>query len=256
MPAEDLQPQPDADFPRSSFGSRHAVLDKNGETLRGFTTEEHHSEFWTAERRAAQSRKAKELMAQGKFGGQNGFHRRRTKKFQELAAEHAQEKAERIIEKLDAMIDQPKDKRLQLEAIREYMKMEAWSVQNARDDEKDFKKLSGKELDSRLLSLMGEALGIDFSQFVEAFAQPITDAEVVDGHELTTGETAYDPMDTELGGDRLRAGAEMKAAAECEACQEERGRVIDLLRDSGVEDDELISLTAVRARCEDHREPA
>jgi hypothetical protein len=215
--------------PPSAFGSRHAALGKDGRQLGGCTTEDYHDTYWTPARREEQRQKMLQLHVEGRAGGQNGFHRRRTKKFQEIAAEHAQEKADEIIEKLDAMIfGQHKDKRLQLEGIREYMRMEDWAVKNAREDEKEFRKLSGTQLDKRLLELMGDALGVDFSAFGE-----VVDAEVV-------------PDD---GPPRI----EPPPSFDCYACDAEKDRVVELMRDSGVSDPDLLARTASLAACPEHR---
>lgn len=225
MSTEDPQPET-TERPQSAFGRRHAVIDKDGKQLRGFTTESFHETHWTPERKEEQRQKMLALHAAGKAGGQHGFHRRRAKKAQEILAERFQEEADKIWQRLEAMLDQPKDKRLQLEAIRELAKFEEWSTKNAREDEKELRKLSGAQLDTRLLEMMGEALGIDFSAFKGDF-EPIIEGQLV--------------------------GEQPQLEESCEGCDEERDRVADLLRQSGIEDDELVAVTAGRARCEGHR---
>lgn len=222
--SDEILPAEVAERPQSAFGSRHAVLDKDGKQLRGFTKESFHESHWTPARREEQRQKMLALHAAGKAGGQNGFHKRRSKKFQEIVAEMAQERAEEIWRELESMIfDQTKDKRLKLEAIRDLARYEEFAVKNSREDEKELRKLSGAQLDVRLLEMVGEAMGIDFTAFAQDMQQPAINGTCTD----------VEP---------------------CEACDAEGARVVQLLRDSGVEDDELIEITASRARCEDHRE--
>lgn len=216
--------------PPSAFGSRHATVGKDGRRLGGATTESYHEQFWTDERREAQRQKMLQLHAEGKMGGQNGFHRRRTKKAQEILAEKTQAKADEIWEKLWAMIQQSKDKRLQLEAIRELAKMEDWAVKNSREDEKEFRNLSGAQLNALLLERMGDALGVDFGSFLQ---QPVDGEVVAESYEIPA--VTHDP---------------------CEACDEERDRVVDLMRDAGVTDLELLLRSGAAARCHEHRETA
>lgn len=159
---------PDQDIESVEDGEQEVEYGKDGRRLGGAATSRFVSEYWTEERREEQRQRMRDLMAQGRVGGQNGFHRRKTKPFQQIAAEHAQSRAEEYIQKLDDMIfGQSKDKRLQLEAIREFMKMETWAVQNAREDEREFRAMTNDQLDSRLLELLGEALGIDLTEIVE-----------------------------------------------------------------------------------------
>lgn len=136
----------------------------------------------TDEEREQARQNAKDMIAAGKFGAANGFHRRKTKRFQEIAAEHAREKADVIVDRLDAMLNS-QDKRIQLEAIREYRAMEDWSVKNSREDEKELRKLTNDQLDERLLEMMGEAMGVDFTLSDD----DIQDVEVVAG-ELESGD--------------------------------------------------------------------
>ena len=231
--------------PRSAFANAgHAVVGKDGRQLGGCTTEEYHEEFWTPERREAQRQRAKEMIREGKFGAANGFHRRKTKRFQEIAAEHAQSKAEEIIQKLDAMIfSQHKDKRLQLEAIREYMKMEDWAVKNSREDEREFRAMTNDQLDGRLLEMLGEALGLDL--------EGIIDADVVEEEPLelvAANGNGYDPMQTELGGDRLRTSS----SDGCERCEMDRAEMATLLQQNGIGDDEMQVMLDL-TRCVKHR---
>lgn len=200
------------------------TVDKNGQPRRGFTDPEFQKSYWTPERREEQRQRALTAQAEGKWGGGAGFHRKRTKKAQEILAEKFQNEADQIWNKVWAMIEQSKDKRLQLEAIRELMKMEDWSVKNAREDVKEFRKLSGAQLDDRLLELMGDSLGLDFSQFKAQQQIP----EVIDG------------VATEL--------------EPCEDCTEAMQAVAGMLRDSGIQDDDLVIATASKARCDEHKE--
>lgn len=200
---------------RPTSGFAAAVTDteraKDGRKLGGATNPRFTSEYWTPERREEQRQKIKQLMAEGKVGGQNGFHRRKTKKFQEIAAEAAQKRADEIVGRLMAMIfGQNGDKRLQLEAIRELAKFEDWSVKNSREDEKAFRSMTNAQLDTALVEMMGEALGLDLSTLGDAEGEVVSE-EMLELSELTDEELAeigYDPMDSELGGDRLREAAE------------------------------------------------
>ena len=55
-----------------------------------------------------------------------------------------------------------------VEAIRELAKMEQWSTQNSREAEKEFRAMTNQQLDAALLGIFGDALGVDFSEIVEA----------------------------------------------------------------------------------------
>lgn len=219
------QSQESAEEPsRPQFGGRRQLtLDKNGQPRRGFTDPEFQKDYWTPERREEQRQRALEQQAAGKWGGGAGYHRRRTKKAQEILAEKFQEQADVIWNKLWAMIEQSGNKNLQLAAIDRLAQFEDWAVKNAREDVKEFRKLSGQQLDERLLELMGESLGLDFSQFKEQMQNP-----VIEGH-----ATELDP---------------------CESCTEAMQDVAAVLRDSGIRDDELVIATASRARCDEHKE--
>jgi hypothetical protein len=140
--------------------------------------------YWSEERREAQREIARKMIAEGRFGGQNGFHRRKSKKFQEILAERAVEKANTFEQKLDAMIAQSRDKRLQLEAIREYRQMEEWATKNAREEERDYRDMTHDQLNTRLLEIMSEAMGLDMTGFL---------SEPIEG--TATEESAMERMD-------------------------------------------------------------
>lgn len=184
--ADDLPARPRSAFAAAPEDPERA---KDGRKLGGATNPRFSKEYWTEERRQEQSERAKEMIKSGTFGAKNGFHRRKTKSFQEIATEHAQQRADEMVKKLDAMIfDQQKDKRLQLEAMREYMKMETWTHQNAREDEKLYRSMTNQQLDSALLDVLGEALGLDLSGIVDAEVVEDVIAELPAGEEVDDGD--------------------------------------------------------------------
>lgn len=159
--------------PRSAFAAAPDDTErgKDGRKLGGATNPRFSKEYWTEERRREQSERAKQMIAEGRFGAANGFHRRKTKKYQEVAAEHAQARADDLIAKLDEIIFTP-GKRVnaqdQLRAIEMYMKMEDWAVKNSREDEKEFRSMTNEQLNGRLLEVLGEAMGLDLAGIVDA----------------------------------------------------------------------------------------
>ena len=177
--------QTDPVRPRSVFAGRDQTAGSPSVSNSPFT-----KDYWTAERREQQRQKMLALIAAGKAGP--GFGRKRAKKAQEIVAEHYQEQAEVIIQKLDGMLSQNRSKELQLAAIDRIFRAEEWATKNARDEEKHFKDMGEVELEAYLVGMVGEALGLDIS----GMDAEITEAEVV--------EDAYDPMDRQLGGDVLR----------------------------------------------------
>jgi hypothetical protein len=178
-------------------------------------------EYWTPERRKEQAERAKRMIVEGKFGSANGFHRRKTKPFQEIVAEKAQARADEIVTQLEAMIfSQSKDKRLQLEAIRELAKFETWAVQNSREDEREFRAMTNQQLDERLLMILGESLGLDLS--------------VIEG--------------TSVEEDALQL-----ASGECSDCAIERQTLGKMLRDENAPE-EMIERLVARSSCPEHRD--
>lgn len=236
--------------PRSAFASEPEDIarGKDGRRLGGATNPRFTSEYWTPERREEQSRRAREAIAAGTFGAANGFHRRKTRKFQEIAAEHAQEKAEEIIQRLDAIIFNPnKHTNAQdiLRAIEMYGKFEDWSVKNSREDEKAFRSMTNEQLEARLLETLGEAMGLDLAGVFDVEGEVVSE-EVI----ALPAPDRYDPMNAELGGDRLRALADL---AECEECDRDRSVMEQMLRDAGVDDEEVLQETLSSTRCVRHR---
>lgn len=81
---------------------------------------------------------------------------------QEALAENAQKNTQGIIKALEGMLNSP-DKRIQLEAIREYRAVEDWTQKNLREEERELRKLKGAELDDALKGALADVLGIDLS---------------------------------------------------------------------------------------------
>ena len=162
---------------------------------------------FTPEYREQRRQEVQRLIAEGKFGGKNGFHRRKTKKAHEILAERAQAHADELWEVLIGNVRQKKDRHLQLKAIEQILGTENWSVKNSREEEKDLRGMTNAQLDERLLDILGEGLGLDLTALREAMnTEQVTDAEVVEDD-----QAPYDPMvETlgRLGGDRLAELAE------------------------------------------------
>ena len=108
-----------------------------------------------------------------------------------------------------------KDKRLQLEGIRELGKFEAWAVANAREDEKEFRAMTNQQLDERLLTILGEAIGFDF----------------------TVVDAAEEDIDPDV----------------CPDCVGEARVMERMLLDEGASEEMVVRMTA-RARCPLHRD--
>lgn len=229
MSESDLPAQLPARAGSAFAGSSHVEVGRDGRKLGGCTTPEYHAEFWTEERREEQRQRAKAAIAAGTFGAANGFHRRKTKRFQEIAAEHAQERADQLVRKLDDIIHHSKSPEAVLRAIEMYAKFEDWAVKNSREDEKEFRKLTGDQLNARLLETIGEAMGIDFGAYLEAQAE-VTDADVVED-----GDEPY------------------VAGITCERCDADAREMTALLRERGVESEDLLARTRALARCVEHR---
>ena len=199
----------DPDDPRYFF-----IRDKNGHRVRRKRGTIADPSWWTEERRREQSERVKAMIKEGTFGGH--MSRRKTKPFQQLVAERAQERADDIIRTLEGMIfNQSKDKRLQLEGIRELGKFEAWAVANAREDEKEFRAMTNQQLDERLLTILGEAIGLDF----------------------TVVDAAEEDIDPDV----------------CPDCVGEARVMERMLLDEGASEEMVVRMTA-RARCSLHRD--
>jgi hypothetical protein len=136
-------------------------------------------EYWTKERRDEQRAKIMAQMAAGTMGRQNGHGRQKTKKVQEIVAEHAREQAALINERLDGMLNQTRDKRIQLEAIDRMFRAEEWSTKNSREEERHYKDMGDGELDAHLLDVLADALGMDLGEIVDATVVEDADPEAM-----------------------------------------------------------------------------
>lgn len=187
-PAPPPEPEPPAPTKRGEI-----VLPGQAESFDPFD-----SSNWTEERRQAQRQRMQRLMAEGRVGGQNGFGRKRIKKIQEFIAENYQQQPDLIIARLDGMLNQQKDKRLQLEAIREIFKAEEWATKNIREEERFYREMNEDELQSHLLEMMGEALGLDLTGITLSDLE----ADVVeDGREIEDAEEDDDLAAEDEDGD-------------------------------------------------------
>ena len=146
-------------------------------------------DFWTPAKRQEQREKMNALIAAGKAGRANGFGRKRAKKAQEIVAEHYQQQAEVIIEKLDGMLSQNRSKDLQLSAIDRIFKAEEWATKNARDEEKHFKDMGESELEAYLIGIIGEALGLDLGDVQVVEGTYVEDDALIEppGEEVSPG---------------------------------------------------------------------
>ena len=99
---------------------------------------------WTPEQRERKRETALRLVAEGKFGGaaigrlggyrtHQEYHRK--KLMQEAVAENGRKNTQGIIKALEGMLNSG-DKRIQLEAIREYRAVEDWTQKNLREEER------------------------------------------------------------------------------------------------------------------------
>jgi hypothetical protein len=111
------------------------------------------------------------LVADGKFGGavagrlggyrtHQAYHRKVL--MQEAVAENARKNTQGIIKALEGMLNSG-DKRIQLEAIREYRAVEDWTQKNLREEERELRNLKGDELDDALKDALASVLGVDLA---------------------------------------------------------------------------------------------
>lgn len=145
---------------------------------------------WTQEERDEQSRRAKELVSQGKFGGQNHGRRRQIPAYAAIAAE-AQKKGKQFAEVLIkiALNDGPNGPgsgltppKLQMDAIKQLTELELKAQSNRREEEDHLLKLPRDELERELLKLLSGITGEDYD--IDLDPGEVTEG----GDDYTSGE--------------------------------------------------------------------
>lgn len=143
---------------------------------------------WTQEDRDEASRRAKELVALGKFGGQHHGRKRKRPAYAVIAAT-AQRNAKKLAEELINIALHGETPKLRMDAIKMLTDLELKAMSNRREEEEHLLTLPRDELQRKALGILARITGEDFDI------------------ELGDDDVEEDEEDDESGDDELEAEA-------------------------------------------------